>query len=245
MTAINHKLRFRSAVRTHAGAVRLRNEDAVLERPEIGLWAVADGAGGHQCGDYASGRVIAALGNLSPPPSTGQLIDDVRTRLSRVNQELREKAADIGPRAMICSTVVVLLIAGARGCCLWAGDSRCYLLRAGALRQVSRDHSYVQNLVDRGEIQPEAAADHPLAHVVTNLLGATDSLALEERWNPLASGDILLLCSDGLCRALADREIAAILLDHPVERAADQLMESALSRGARDNVSVVVVACQA
>jgi len=140
---------------------------------------------------------------------------------------------------------VVLLIVEGRSCCLWAGDSRCYLLRAGALRQVSRDHSYVQNLVDRGEIRPEAAADHPLAHVVTNLLGASDRLALEERWNPLASGDILLLCSDGLCRELADRDIAAILHDDPVERVADRLVESALSRGARDNVSVVVVACQA
>ena len=174
MTAINHKLRYRSAARTHAGAVRQRNEDAVLERPEIGLWAVADGAGGHQCGDYASGNIITALGKVSPTLSTVQLIDDIRSRLSRVNQELRERAADIGPRAMICSTVVVLLIVEGRSCCLWAGDSRCYLLRGGALRQVSRDHSYVQNLVDRGEIRPEAAADHPLAHVVTNLLGAAE-----------------------------------------------------------------------
>ena len=232
MTAINHKLRYRSAARTHAGAVRQRNEDAVLDWPEIGLWAVADGAGGHQHGDYASRCIIAALGEVPLPSSTPHLIDEIRTRLGRVNHELRAKAA-------------VVLITEARSCCLWAGDSRCYLLRAGALRQVSRDHSYVQNLVDRGEIGPEAAADHPLAHVVTNLLGAADGLTLEERWNQLTPGDILLLCSDGLCRTLTDREIADILHDHPVERAADRLMESALSRGARDNVSVVVVAYQA
>src|ERR1700737_4333436 len=174
MTAINHKLRYRSAVRTHAGAVRQRNEDAVLERPEIGLWAVADGAGGHQCGNYASESIITELGKVSPPPSTVQLIEDVRTRLSRVNQELREKAAEIGPRAMICSTVVVLLIVEGRSCCLWAGDSRCYLLRAGALRQVSRDHSYVQNLVDRGEIRPEGGGAHRSAWRVTNLARAAD-----------------------------------------------------------------------
>jgi serine/threonine-protein phosphatase Stp1 len=242
MTAINHKLRYRSAARTHAGAVRQRNEDAVLDRPEIGLWAVADGAGGHQRGDYASRCIIAALGEVPPPLSTPHLIDEIRTRLGRVNQELRAKAADIGPRALICSTVVVVLVTEARSCCLWAGDSRCYLLRAGALRQVSRDHSYVQNLVDRGEIGPEAAVDHPLAHVVTNLLGAADGLTLEERWNQLAPGDILLLCSDGLCHALADPDIAAILRDYPVEAAADRLIENALSRGASDNVSAVVVA---
>jgi len=242
VTAINQQLRFRSAARTHVGAVRERNEDAVLDRPEINLWAVADGAGGHQLGDYASERIIAALGEVSPPSSTAQLLDDVRAHLGRVNRELRAKAADIGPRAMICSTVVVVMITEARSCCLWAGDSRCYLLRAGALRQVSRDHSYVQNLVDRGEIRPEAAADHPLANVVTNLLGAADGLVLEERWNHLAPGDILLLCSDGLCRVLADPDIAAILRDYPVEAAADRLIESALSRRATDNVSAVVIA---
>jgi len=242
VTAIDQKLHYRSAARTHVGAVRERNEDAVLDRPEIGLWAVADGAGGHQRGDYASGRIIAALSEVAPPPSAASLIEDVRTRLGCVNQELRVKAADIGPGAMICSTVIVVLIADARSCCLWAGDSRCYLLRAGGLQQISHDHSYVQDLVDRGEIGPEAAADHPLANVVTNLLGAGDGLALEERWEQLVPGDIVLLCSDGLCRALPDPDIAAILRDHPVEAAADRLIESAVSRSAKDNVSVVVIA---
>ena len=242
MTAIDQKLCYHSAARTHVGAVRERNEDAVLDRPEIGLWAVADGAGGHQRGDYASGCIITALNEVTQPPSAALLIDDVRTRLGRVNQELRTRAADIGPQAMICSTVIVVLITEARSCCLWAGDSRCYLLRAGGLRQISHDHSYVQNLVDRGEIGPEAAADHPLANVVTNLLGAGDGFTLEERWDHLVPGDILLLCSDGLCRALADADIAAILRDNSVEAAADRLIESAVSRTAKDNVSVVVVA---
>jgi len=243
MTTIDHKLRYRSAARTHVGAVRERNEDAVLDRPEIGLWAVADGAGGHQRGDYASRCIITALSEITPPPSAGLLIEDVRTRLGRVNQELRAKAADMGPRAMICSTVMVVLITDARACCLWAGDSRCYLLRAGGLRQISHDHSYVQDLVDRGEIGPEAAADHPLANVVTNLLGADDRLALEERWDQLVPGDILLLCSDGLCRALDDSDITTILRDHPMEAAADRLIEAAVARNAKDNVSVVVIAC--
>jgi serine/threonine protein phosphatase PrpC len=242
VTAIDHKLRYRSAARTHVGAVRERNEDAVLDRSEIGLWAVADGAGGHQRGDYASRRIITALSEVTPPPSAALLIEDVRIRLGRVNQELRAKAADIGPRAMICSTVMVVLITDARACCLWAGDSRCYLLRAGGLRQISHDHSYVQDLVDRGEIGPEAAADHPLANVVTNLLGAEDRLALEERWDQLVPGDILLLCSDGLCRALDDSDITAILRDHSVEAAADRLIEAAVSRSAKDNVSAVVIA---
>jgi len=242
VTANHQRQRYRSAARTHVGAVRKRNEDAVLNRPEIGLWAVADGAGGHQRGDYASERIIAALGDVAPPPSAALLIDDVKTRLRRANRELLAKAVEIGPGALICSTVMVVLIADARFCCLWAGDSRCYLLRAGALRQVSHDHSYVQDLVDRGEIGPEVAADHPLANIVTNLLGAEVRFTLEERSDQLVPGDILLLCSDGLCRALTDPDIAAILRDHPVEAAADRLIESAVACRAKDNVSVVVIA---
>jgi len=206
------------------------------------MWAVADGAGGHQRGDYASGCIITALSEVAPPASAALLIDDVRTCLSRVNRELRAKAADIGPGALICSTVMVVLIAGGHSCCLWAGDSRCYLLRGGGLRQLSHDHSYVQELVDRGEIGPNAAADHPLANIVTNLLGAEEGLILDERWDQLMPGDTLLLCSDGLCRELADSDIAAILRDHPVEAAADRLIETAVSRNAKDNVSVVVIA---
>ena len=242
MTANHQRQRYRSAARTHVGAVRKRNEDAVLNRPEIGLWAVADGAGGHQRGDYASERIIAALGDVAPPPSAALLIDDVKTCLRRANRELLAKAVEIGPGVLICSTVMVVLIADARFCCLWAGDSRCYLLRAGALRQVSHDHSYVQDLVDRGEIGPEVAADHPLANIVTNLLGAEVRFTLEERSDQLVPGDILLLCSDGLCRALTDPDIAAILRDHPVEAAADRLIESAVACRAKDNVSVVVIA---
>jgi len=242
VTANHQRQRYRSAARTHVGAVRKRNEDAVLNRPEIGLWAVADGAGGHQRGDHASERIIAALGDVAPPPSAALLIDDVKTRLRRANRELLAKAVEIGPGALICSTVMVVLIADARFCCLWAGDSRCYLLRAGALRQVSHDHSYVQDLVDRGEIGPEVAADHPLANIVTNLLGAEVRFTLEERSDQLVPGDILLLCSDGLCRALTDPDIAAILRDHPVEAAADRLIESAVACRAKDNVSVVVIA---
>jgi serine/threonine protein phosphatase PrpC len=245
VAGIENKAPCRSAARTHVGIVRRRNEDALLEWPEIGLWAVADGAGGHQLGDYASERIIAALGELTSAQSALSLADEVRANLVQVNRHLRAKAATIGPRAMIGSTVVVLLIRDNRSCCLWAGDSRFYLMRAGELRQMSRDHSYVQTLVERGEIAPEAAATHPLAHVLTNLVGGADELALEQRWDPLVPGDTLLLCSDGLNRAVADAEIADILGHRPALAAADRLIAHALSRGAPDNVSVIVIEYEA
>jgi serine/threonine protein phosphatase PrpC len=232
---------YRSAARTHVGTVRRRNEDAVLDRAEIGLWAVADGAGGHQRGDYASGRIIAALREVDPALSGQGLVNEVKTRLAEVNRELRARAATIGPEALIGSTVATLLILAGQSCCLWAGDSRFYRMRAGQLRQLSRDQSHVQNLVDRGEITAEAAATHPLGNIVTNLVGASEELVLEERRDRLEPGDILLLCSDGLSGAILDPEIAAILRGCPVVVTADRLIERALARGARDNVSAVVV----
>jgi len=235
------KMPCRSAARTHVGTVRRRNEDAVLERVEIGLWAVADGAGGHQRGDYASSRIIAALRHVNPALSGPSLVEEVKGSLAEVNQEVRAKAATIGSNALIGSTVAVLLIWDDQSCCLWAGDSRLYRMRAGRLHQLSRDQSHVQDLVDRGEILPEAAAAHPMSNIVTNLIGAFDQLVLEERRDRLQPGDILLLCSDGLSSALRDAEMAHILTGSPLAAAADRLIEQALDQGARDNVSAVVV----
>jgi len=233
----------RSAARTHVGTVRRRNEDAVLERAEIGLWAVADGAGGHERGDYASSCIIAALREVDAGPSGLLLVERVKERLAEVNRELRAKAATLGPNALIGSTVAILLILENQSCCLWAGDSRLYRMRAGRLRQLTRDQSYVQNLVDRGEIAPEAAATHPLGNIITNMVGASDQLFLEERRDGVEPGDILLLCSDGLSHAIADEEIGALLGEYPILAAADRLIERALARGARDNVSAVVIDC--
>jgi serine/threonine protein phosphatase PrpC len=223
------------------GTVRRRNEDAVLERAEISLWAVADGAGGHERGDYASSRIIGALREVNGALSGLTMVEEVKERLAEVNRELRARAAAINPNALIGSTVTVLMVIDGESCCLWAGDSRLYRMRAGQLRQLSRDQSHVQDLVDRGEIAPEAAGAHPLANIVTNLVGAFDQLMLAERRDTLEPGDILLLCSDGLSGALEDDEIADILTGRPCAAAADLLIERALDHGARDNVSAVVV----
>jgi serine/threonine protein phosphatase Stp1 len=232
---------YSSTARTHIGTVRQRNEDAVLDRAEIGLWAVADGAGGHERGDYASARIVETLAAIDAAYSGARLVQEVRARLGRVNNELCAKATVLGPDALICTTVVALLIDAGEARILWAGDSRLYLMRAGRLRQLTRDQSYVQDLVDNGEITREEATGHPLSNIVTNLVGGSDELILEERYDRLEPGDILLLCSDGLSGAMSDVEIAEMLGAYPVSTAADRLIECALAQGARDNVSVVVV----
>ena len=223
---------------THQGAVRPRNEDTFVDRGDIGLWAVADGAGGHGAGDVASSAVADALNDLPPGLSAAELLAQVRLRIGAVHADLRARAAALGEGRIIASTVVVFLARGGHFACLWAGDSRAYLLRDGALSRITRDHSLVQELVDGGMLAAEDSEAHPQANVITRAVGADGELELDKVSGRVAAGDLFLLCSDGLFKALSEAEIAAALVagDGPGE-----LVAASLSRGARDNVTAVVV----
>jgi protein phosphatase/serine/threonine-protein phosphatase Stp1 len=223
---------------TDPGAVRPRNEDAFVDRGDIGLWAVADGAGGHGAGDVASAAIAAALEELPPGLSAAELLAQVRLRIGAVHADLQAKAAEAGRGRMIASTVVILLARGGHYACLWAGDSRAYLLREGALTRITRDHSVVQELVESGLIDADEAESHPQANVITRAVGATGDLELEKVSARVQPGDLFLLCSDGLFKALAEAEIARILADG---QGAEGLIAAALAQAARDNVTAVLV----
>ena len=234
--------RLASAAATHAGKVRKVNEDAFLERPDLGLWAVADGVGGAAQGDRASRLVVEALGRVHPPAAAAPFLAEVCDRLKSVNGQLQQEAAAHGGDRLSASTVVALLAFGQHFACAWAGDSRLYLLRDYRLQQISRDHSEVQELVDRGMLTPEQARTHPHANVVTRAVGAHDNLVIDMVQDRLRRDDVFLLCSDGLTKMLEDREIAALLGgDRPIEIAVEMLLDAALDRGATDNVTVVGV----
>ncbi len=233
--------RYVSASCSHVGMVRQINEDAVLDRSDLGLWAVADGMGGHSAGDYASRLIVQSLDGVAPPAAAGPFLADVRTRLKDVNRHLRETAGDGDGRRMIGSTVVALLGFGGYYCCLWAGDSRAYRLRGGELVQITRDHSHVQELVERGLLAPEQAAGHRLANVITRAVGVDDELTLDKRNERAYPSDVFLLCSDGLTRNVSDQEIAGLLGCPDIGEAIDRLVDLALERGAPDNVSAVAV----
>lgn len=231
-------MRFQSWAVSHPGAVRSHNEDAFVDRPDLGLWAVADGAGGHDAGEVASGMLKEVLDAIPPGLSASELLAQVRLRVADVHQALRDEAEKRGPRAIIASTLVVLLARDGHFACLWAGDSRVYLLRDGTLAQVTRDHSLVQELVDAGTISADEADGHPRANVITRAVGAAETLELDKVSNRLAAGDRFLLCSDGLNKTLSDAELAELLADAgPAER----LIGEALARRATDNITVVAV----
>lgn len=223
---------------SHRGVARDINEDAILTDPTGALWAVADGMGGHGHGDLAADLVIDAFARL-PHGRSGRplLAEAFVTAHDEVRR--RARAEGLGP---IGATAVALLIEGDRAVLAWAGDSRGYRLRDGALEQLTRDHSLVQELIDRGELDPAGAERHPQAHVVTRAVGAA------ERVDPafvdvrLAPGDVLLLCSDGLNRCVPEAAIAGVLARAPApDAAARALIDAALEHGAPDNVSAVVV----
>jgi len=231
--------RFRSSAATHPGAVRTHNEDSYVNRPDIGLWAVADGAGGHQAGDVASRIITDTLKAIPPGLGAPQLLAEVRRLLASAHDALRMEAARRGRHAMLVSTIVVLLVRDHHYACLWAGDSRTYLLRGGRFRQLTRDHSLVQELFDAGAISAAEAARHPSANIITHGIGA-DELALDKVTDRLCAGDRFLLCSDGLFKTLPERELADLLATE-ADTSADRLMLAALEQRADDNVTAVTI----
>jgi protein phosphatase/serine/threonine-protein phosphatase Stp1 len=232
--------RFRSWAATHVGTVRTRNEDAFVNRPDLGLWAVADGAGGHQAGEVAAAMVTEALGAVSGGLGAAQLLHEARARIFRAHDLLRAEAARRGADAMLATTVVVLLARGDHYACLWAGDSRAYLLRRGRLIQVTHDHSLVQELVDAGTISAEDAAHHPRANIITRAVGAAgEPLDLDKISDRLQPGDRFLLCSDGLSKTVPQGDLADLLAR--AETPTEHLISAALERRVDDNVTAVAV----
>jgi protein phosphatase len=234
------ELHWSSASRTDVGMVRKLNEDSVLDLPDLGLWVVADGMGGHSAGDFASGSIVSELAGIPPPASLGALLGEVRQRLQNVNRQLNDEARTRREQ-VIGSTVVALLAFGGHGVVVWAGDSRVYRYRCGELIQLTRDHSQVEELVRLGFLARDGIEGHPAANVITRAVGVADFLELDSEMFDLTEDDIFLLCSDGLYRELDDDAIKNCLALGDCRQTCDTLIESALARRARDNVSVIVV----
>jgi serine/threonine protein phosphatase PrpC len=228
-----------TAFDTHPGNRRKTNEDAVLARQDLNLWAVADGMGGHAAGDVASQSIAAALADIAPRLSLAELVDEVDDVLCNVNHKLRDHAQAFCHGRTVGSTVVTMLANDTVGVALWAGDSRLYRLREGTLVQITRDHNPIAELLDDGVITEQTAGARE-TNIVTRAVGGHGQLFLDVAVFDVRPGDTFLLCSDGLYRELEHREIGDLLSASDVAQAASHLMAESLARGARDNISVVV-----
>ena len=231
--------RIESGAKTHTGCVRDHNEDAFVAREEVGLWVVADGMGGHEGGEWASAKIVEKLDELELPTDFDAACEAIAEAIRKANRaiivEARRRAKQMG------STVVALLLRDDRYALLWVGDSRGYLLRDGEMRQLTRDHTQVQEMVARGIMSPEDAIGHPMGHILSRAVGVRDEVEVDMVTGEVAPGDIYLICSDGLHGYVEETEVVRLLSQGAPEEAAEQLVELTLAKGAPDNVTVIAV----
>jgi serine/threonine protein phosphatase PrpC len=227
-----------SAADTHPGNCRSRNEDAVFCSSAAGLWAVADGMGGHKAGDYASETIAQSLADLQLTDDLGECVDRIEDSLLEVNDHLRRHARLNCDGNTVGSTVVILVNRGDVGVALWAGDSRLYRKRGRQMQQITRDHNPIVDQLDSGVISEEEALATD-TNIITRAVGGQHDLHLDVAVFDVSPGDTMLLCSDGLYREVAAQDIFDAL-QQDVDDAVERLMHDALQGAARDNVSIVV-----
>lgn len=245
MTGTDLTFSFHVGALTDKGRVRAHNEDSLISLPELGIWAVADGMGGHAAGDVASGLIVDELASLGVPVSAQDQRARVLERLDRAHHHILSHAEQNG-LATVGATIAVLLIHGAELTCIWAGDSRIYLWRDKALTPLTRDHSEVAQMVAAGAMTEDEARVAARRNVITRAIGIGPEPRPELVSGTVRPGDRLLICSDGLTEHLGDQDLALELsLAAPAADIAARLIGETLARGAHDNVSVIVVDCEA
>lgn len=223
---------------THIGLRREHNEDTYYADADIGLWLVADGMGGHAHGEVASALARdAVVREVSSGGGLAQAVQSADADILQVSGR-RSEALPMG------TTIVALHVSGGEYEACWVGDSRIYIWD-GTLKQISQDHSYVQELIKQGAITQEQARTHPHRNVVTQALGVTDpqSLRVETLRGKFTPGMQVLLCSDGLTEEVDDKQISSILAreDLSAQECVDHLILAALDGGGSDNVTAVLV----
>jgi protein phosphatase len=234
------------AVRTDVGLVRARNEDAVWVDAGQGWLLLADGMGGHSYGDVASALAVSHMREYLQAEVTESTLDGHRVELLArgvvsANAIIREAAAGAVGTDVMGSTFVGALLSPDEIAYAYVGDSRLYLLRDGLLRQLSRDHTMVQEFVDAGRLSAERAQSHPYRGLLTRGLGVHEEVEPGTGNCDLQPGDRLLLCSDGLTDMVHEDEITVLLgASARAEEIAGSLIEAAKCNGGRDNISVIV-----
>lgn len=245
----------RAAGMTDVGCVRKHNEDSFLAAPELGLYVVADGLGGHAAGEVASRivveRVAQFVGETTEKDRTWPLEYDttlsfdgnrLKVALLLSDQAIADDIRRNPERETMGSTVVACLLSGSKATLAHVGDSRAYILNREEIRQVTRDHSWVAEQVANGILTPSEARVHPFRNVITQALGNGGELEVEVQELELGKSDRLLLCSDGLSGMVGDAQIWDIVNQSPdLQTAVETLISVARNNGGEDNITAVLV----
>lgn len=224
---------------TDVGRRRTDNQDAMVVRTDICLWAVADGMGGHQGGKWASTQIKESLDSLH---LTGDFDENFR-RISGAVHHVNATIAAAGEKAgaPMGSTVAILYCSNSRFAIFWAGDSRVYRFRGGELLRMTTDHTQVQEMVDDGLLSLQEAEKHPRRNVLSRAVGAAAKLTLDAVLGEIEPDDYFLLCSDGLTSVVSETEIGEQLGTAPPGDATRNLLDFVLARNAPDNVTIIAI----
>ena len=225
---------------THVGRVRRINEDSILALPDLNIWVVADGMGGHEAGDFASRTVVDRVAAISADLAPAARMKALRAAIETAHAEIRDEGHRRGGRT-VGAAVVALILAEGHFVALWAGDCRLYRFRDGGIEMLTTDHSVVAALVHAGSLTWDEAERHPQSNAITRAVGVGDRLELDKIRGTVRPGDRFLLCSDGLNRYAGFETLRNAVAGVPIELVARRLLQLALDGGGRDNVSVIVV----
>ncbi len=232
--------RSRYSAVTHVGKVRTVNEDSILALPDLSIWAVSDGMGGHAAGDFASQTIVEAIAALPPDQSPKDLMPLLRTAILSAHQTIQAEASRRGA-GIVGATVVTLMLANGHFVAFWAGDSRLYRFRDGEIEMLTTDHSMVAELVLAGVMDWDEAEHHPQSNAITRAVGVGDMLEIDKIRGEVRPGDRFLLCSDGLTKYAGFQALRQAVVGAPLETVCDSLLQMALQGGGADNISVIVV----
>jgi protein phosphatase len=243
--------------RTDVGRRRKVNEDSFLVAPETSLYAVCDGMGGHNAGEVASRMAVETISAFIQRSAVEKEItwpwgldanltfdaNRLKTAIRLANARVFQAADNREELTGMGTTVVAALVSGDAMTIGSAGDSRCYMVREGVLKQLTRDDSWVSAALGEGILNSDDVEHHPLRNVITKAVGARDAIDLDVLEHDLLPGDLVILCSDGLHGMVGDPEISRILLASPgsLEEASARLVDAANEAGGRDNVTVVLL----
>jgi PPM family protein phosphatase len=231
-------LALRYSARSDVGLVRDNNEDSAYAGPR--LLAVADGMGGHAGGEVASSIALRSIGQVSDVSEDSDLLDALRAAIADAAAQIGSAAEAHPPIADMGTTLTALLTGGNRIALAHLGDSRAYLLRDGELQRLTRDHTYVQSLVDDGQLTEEEAFSHPRRSLILRVLDGHSDAQPDLSVRELKVGDRFLVCSDGLHDYVREPQIQTALQGGSTDDAVDRLVTAALQEGAPDNVTCVV-----
>lgn len=230
--------------KTHCGKVRPINEDSFLVPENDHIVLVADGMGGHQAGEVAS-EMAAKFIRTCAKKAAGKEIS-IKTAVSwvrRANKAIFKASNDDIMRSGMGTTLTFLYFMNGHAMLAHVGDSRCYLIRAGEIFQMTKDHSLVAELVSKGELTAQQAKTHPYRNIITRALGTDETVAVDAQNIDIEENDVFVLCSDGLSNYVDKSEILCVIQEKDPSQVCETMVQMALDRGGKDNITVVAAYC--